>query len=194
MAEPHGAVSNSLPEPSADARLFQRFSAGDASAFDEVVATHQQRVARLAQRLLGWPQDVEDVVQDVFLAALGNLKNFRGDSSLATWLATITLNKCRSHRRKRFLRWRSLRQKESETLAEQEAPGETTETETLERVRRAVRALPARYREVVVLHYLEEMPVAEVGKVLRISRGAAEVRLHRARTRMKTLLAPFGEV
>ena len=195
MPEIRGAVSNSLPEPepSADAHIVQRFSAGEASAFDELVARHQQRVARLAQRLLGWPQDVEDVVQDVFLAALGNLKKFRGDCSLATWLTTITLNKCRSRRRKRFLRWRFLRRKESETVATDRAPQTTAEMETLERVRGAVQALPARYREVVVLHYLEEMPVAEVGDVLGISRGAAEVRLHRARARLKTLLAPFGE-
>src|SRR4051812_33447508 len=86
-----------------DAALAARFARGDAGAFEAVVALHQPRVARLAHRLLGWAGDCDDVVQDVFLTALGSARSFRGQSSLATWLATITLNRCRRHLRRRTL-------------------------------------------------------------------------------------------
>jgi len=185
----------SRPADREDKLLVERFARGDASAFDRIVAMHQGRVARLAYRLLGWPGDVDDVVQEVFLAALRGRRRFRGRASLSTWLTAITINKCRSHRRKRLLQLRLVagsRAKGSQTPAAP-ADQQTTDRETLDRVRRAVRVLPARYREVVVLRYLEEMPVETVGEVLRISRNTVQVRLHRARGRLKELLAGLIE-
>src|SRR3954451_2683243 len=80
-----------------------RFAAGEAGAFEQVVALYQPRVARLAHRLLGWQGDVDDVVQDVFLAAFTNARSFRGGSSLWTWLTAITLHSCRRHARRAAL-------------------------------------------------------------------------------------------
>src|SRR4051794_19333343 len=93
-----------------DSSVAQRFAAGDTAAFTQVVALYQTRVARLASRLLGWSGDVDDVVQDVFLAALTKAGTFRGEASLWTWLTTLTLNQCRTRQRrallfKRFRRW-----------------------------------------------------------------------------------------
>src|SRR5687767_15254679 len=75
--------------------------------FEQVVEQHQANVARLARRLLGWTganNDVDDVVQDVFLAVLKGLPRFRGHSTLSTWITRITINACRSHRRRRIVR------------------------------------------------------------------------------------------
>src|SRR5947209_5770914 len=86
--------------------LERRFADGDAQAFEQVVALYQTRVARLASRLLGWRgdiNDIDDVVQDVFLSALSKARSFRGESSLWTWLTIITLNRCRSQRRRAML-------------------------------------------------------------------------------------------
>ena len=91
-----------------DRELVARFRAGQRAAFDEIVEAHQQRIVRLGFRLLGSPDEVEDVVQEVFLSVLQNLKRFRGESKLSTWLTTIALNKCRSHHRRRLLRLRTL--------------------------------------------------------------------------------------
>ncbi len=89
---------------SQDARVQAEESAArEAVALEDLVAEHQQRVAGLACRLLGRRDDVADVVQEVFLAAFRNLRRFRGESSVATWLTTITVNKCRSHIRRRRL-------------------------------------------------------------------------------------------
>ena len=147
-----------------------------ADLFEQLVAMHEPRVRRLAHRLLGWRSgsgsggdDVDDVVQDVFLAALKNLSHFRGEATIATWLTRVTINRCRTHRRRQFLRLRWLRRPSSETNAppaHEKAAGDETST----KVRQAVQQLSPRDREVIVLCYLEELPVMEIAALLNISR------------------------
>ncbi|MCX5684274.1 MAG: sigma-70 family RNA polymerase sigma factor [Planctomycetota bacterium] len=96
-------------EDDEDANLVGRFLRGDGAAFDQLVKAHQDRVARLAYRLLGWSGEVDDVVQEVFLAVFKNIAGFRGDCRVSTWLTAITVNKCRSARRSRLLRLDFLR-------------------------------------------------------------------------------------
>lgn len=125
-----------MAEISDDHLLVEQFSRGDEAAFDRIVEQYSGDVAALANRLLGWPGDVEDVTQDVFLAAFLGLRKFRGDCKLKTWLFTITINKCRSYRHRRRLRLRPLPQ----SPTSRESP---MNAEDLHCVRRAVAALPA---------------------------------------------------
>lgn len=193
------------PEPdapgwAAERRVVQRFLGGDRSAFAELLAAHQQAVTRLAHRLLGWPgeggqSEVEDVVQEVFVAAMRHLRGFRWESSLRTWLMTLTVNECRRVRRRRMLRWSLLRRwresggAKASAAADEGAMG----SERSEQVRRAVRELPVRYREVVVLRYLEGMDAEGTARVLGLSRNAMEVRLHRAKRRLREMLGAWVE-
>ena len=163
---------------------------GDPAALDWLVRNHRDRVAALAYRLLGWSDEVDDVVQDVFVSALSNLHRFRGDCSVATWLNTITVNTCRNRWRTRLLRGRFFKPRaESDEPRAVEAAGRPTmPRESFDSVRAAVRALPARYREVVVLRYLAEMPVSEISSVLELKPNAVQVRLKRARERLRRAL------
>jgi len=173
--------------------LPEAIAPGDQPAFDELVAAHQERIRRMVHRLLGWSDDAEDVVQEVFLAALTGLKRFRGRSSIGTWLGAIAVNKCRSHRRFRELGLRLLRGFRSTAAPGDTAPQSSLDREeTLERVRRAVRSLPAKYREVIVLRYLEEMPIAEVAALTGLSANAVQIRLHRGRRRLRSALTGPG--
>ena len=143
--------------------LVQRLIRGDRSVFDEIIRQNQQRIARLAYRLLGWGDEVEDVVQDVFLKVMKNLANFRGQSSLDTWLIAITINTCRSWKRKRLLKWNLLnRLQQRSCVTPSVGPEPKPDYETFEKVRRAVQKLPCHYREVIVLRYLEQLPVAQI--------------------------------
>lgn len=165
--------------------------------FEQIVEQQQAHVARLARRLLGWSiakNDVDDVVQDVFLAVLKGLPKFRGQSSVSTWVTRITINGCRAHRRKRLLR-RALYHRwarQAPTAPDPEPPPNERD-ETHRRVRQAVGSLPNRYREVVVLRYLQGMEVDEMIQVLSLTRGAIEVRLHRARVMLKDELDSLME-
>lgn len=185
------AASTTEPATATDERLLlERLARGDPAAFDVLVTQHQQRVAGLVYRLLGWRRDVEDVVQDVFVAALQGLPKFRGECQLATWLFRITINECRRVSRRRW--WRlSLPVADVEARPADAATG--LDDDTARQVRAAVGRLPSGHREVVVLRYLEDLPIVEIGQILGLSRNAVEVRLNRARQRLKGVLAPMLE-
>ena len=168
-----------------DQQLVQRFQAGDHSAFDEIVLAHERRLARLTYRLLGWSNDCEDVVQEVFVAVLSHLDGFRGESTLSTWLTMIAIKTCRSHQRRQLL-W--LRHRHRIAERQQGTNNDARQKQSPEdhdAVREAVRALPPKLREPIVLRYFEEMRVNDIAKSLGLSVGAVEVRLTRARRRLK---------
>ena len=174
-----------------DELLVERFNRGDESVFDRIVEQYSAYVEVLANRLLGWPGEVEDVTQDIFLAAFLGLKKFRCECSLKTWLFTITINKCRSYRYRRMLHLRRFSQA-SDKVA-RSADKTPMNTEDFNRVRRAVAALPAKYREAVVLRYLQELPTDQIIRILGISKNTLHVRLSRARERLKQNLAELIE-
>jgi RNA polymerase sigma-70 factor (ECF subfamily) len=178
-----------------DELLVDKFSRGDESAFDRIVERYSTDVGALANRLLGWPGEVEDVSQEVFLAAYLGLKKFRCDCSLKSWLFTITVNKCRSHRRRRLLRLgtSSRAADKAPSLSTQTAGTNPMDTETFNHVRSAVAALPAKYREPVVLKYLEEIDTDEIARILGISQNTLHVRLSRARERLRQELNELSE-
>ena len=178
-----------------DELLVKRFKAGDASAFDKIVEQYSTDVAILANRLLGWRGDVQDIVQDVFLAAFVAMKKFRSDSSLKTWLFTITMNKCRTHRYRHMLRLRFF-SKAGFRISARTVPGAdktTMDNEKFSRIRGAVMALPAKYREPVVLRYLQELSTSQICQVLGISENNLHTRLSRAREQLKQSLAELIE-
>ena len=172
-----------------DGDLARRIARAEPGAFEELVALYQPRVTRLAYRLLGWGGDVEDVVQDVFLAVLRKAGSFRGDASLWTWLTIITLNRCRTDRRRRLLRFRVHGLlSHGEPVEQAPADHRPIEDETAREVRSAVAALGAKDREVIVLFYLEQKTAPEISRLLCVSQNAVEVRLHRARGRLRLKL------
>lgn len=184
-----------MAEMTDDGLLVEKFRRGDESAFERIVERYSADVGTLANRLLGWPGEVEDVSQEVFLAAYLGLKRFRCDCSLKSWLFTITINKCRSHQRRHMLRLRKLARAADDALS---PSAQTTNTnpmdkETFSRVRKALAALPARYREPLVLKYIEELETDQIGHILGISQNTLHVRLNRARSRLKQHLNNLKE-
>jgi RNA polymerase sigma-70 factor (ECF subfamily) len=155
---------------------------------EQVVRDHLDEITRLAYRLLGWHDDVEDIVQDVFLSAAQKLGTLRDRSSIRTWLYQVTINKCRTWRYRQKLRlkfWISqCRQQGSD--ASNSYTSEIQERDI--QVRNAVKALPTKYREAVVLRYLEQLPGPEIARMLKINESALNVRLLRARTMLREKL------
>jgi RNA polymerase sigma factor (sigma-70 family) len=176
-----------------EVELLRQAKRGSSSAFDLLVSVHQEKIAGLVHRLLGWPSDVDDVVQDVFVDVLKNLHRFDGRSSVVTWLTRIAINRCRSHQRKQWLRIGFLRKLHGHPPAVT-SPSEAdplATAETIQQVHTAIRKLNQRDREIIVLRYLEELPVEEIANTLGLSRGAADVRLTRARQKLEQILKPL---
>jgi RNA polymerase sigma-70 factor (ECF subfamily) len=178
----------------ANASVKHRFSNGNDAAFDEIMELYSSAVQRFAYRLLGFGGEAEDVVQDVFTAALANRRKFRAGSSLKTWLFTITINICRT-RNRRHLLWRTFVKNHSLTKAApvHTPPDASLQGEQAETVRSAVRRLPWKYRDAVVLKYLEELPTREILDILKINETAFYTRLSRGRSLLKQDLAEYLE-
>ncbi|MBN1587973.1 MAG: sigma-70 family RNA polymerase sigma factor [Pirellulales bacterium] len=157
-----------------------------ATDLDALVASHGQQVARLVARLVDRREDVEDLVQETFLATIVHRASFRGDCQPSTWLARIAVNRCRSYHRwrrvRRFVRFAS----DEDNHASTPDPGKAIETG--EEIRRAVQRLPGKYREVIVLRYFEGLSVDELVDVLGLRRTMVEKRLSRARQKLKETL------
>lgn len=172
--------------------MAERLARGEAEAFESLVEMYQPRVTRLAHRLLGWSEDVDDIVQDVFLAVLRHRRGYRQDASLWTWLTTITLNQCRSHIRRRSL----LRKLSSVFVARnavEPADAAAVADEVAHEIRSAVSALPPRDREVIVLFYLEHRSGSDISRILGASTNSIDVRLHRARSKLRQSLRHLME-
>jgi RNA polymerase sigma-70 factor (ECF subfamily) len=170
--------------------LVEQLRRGERAALEQLIAEHHPAIRRLVGRLSGWSNETDDLVQDVFVRAMSSASRFRGDSRIATWLTRIAINVCRGHHRKRMLRralWqRWTRRRPAEAVDD---PSQTAQDlERARRVNQAFRQLRPGEREVIVLHYLEAMEIEKVAATLGISRGAVEVRLHRARKRLGKLL------
>ncbi len=175
-----------------DRDLAVRFARGELLAFEAVVERFGQRVTSLAARLLGWREGAEDVAQEVFLAALRHQRRFRAESSLWTWLAKMTVNRCRSVQRRLWVYDKftaAVRATLGETNHAPRSIHQLERDETAERVRAAVGSLPARYREVIVLRYLEELPLEQLANLLGERRNTIEVRLTRAKKLLEPALA-----
>ena len=182
-----------LPAEADERELAARLTRGEPAALEAIVERYGARVIGLAARLLGWTDGADDVAQDVFVQVLRKGKHFRGQSSLWTWLATLTVNRCRSVQRRRWIQERVL------GVIGGKAP-EVTETKHLERsetaarVRAQVAQLPVAAREVIVLRYFEELSLDEIATVLGAKRNAIEARLSRARQQLEPLLRNEADV
>jgi RNA polymerase sigma-70 factor, ECF subfamily len=163
---------------------------GDEDAFAALVRTHQDRLYRIALRMVGDRQDAQDVLQETLLQAWEHLPGFRGEAAFPTWVTRILINRCHNVHRAR----RPTAPLPEETGTTAGIP-QTPAAETLaiaeqgrEAVRRAVSSLPLDQRAPLVLTTFGGYTHAETGRILGISEGAAKVRAHRARRELATRL------
>ncbi len=169
---------------------------GDHRAFEALVLKYQSRVYRLIQRMVSGSDVVDDLAQEVFIRAYRSLGDFKGESSLYTWLYKIALNLCRNHYRTRGRRPAHEELEEADGAIGLEAAGGTPEDEVSRRefwdqLRRGLDELPAEQREAVVFCDLEGMSYEEMASVIGVPIGTVRSRIFRGRRALQGLLAPF---
>lgn len=172
----------------ADRAAVQRVLAGDAEAFGEVVERWQGPLVNLAHRFCRDPGLAEELAQDAFVRAWRALPRWRGEGRFSTWLFAVALNVYRS--RLRRLRRPEVPLDAVGDLADRRSPaGELEERERADLVRRAVLALPEKYRDALVVFYFHEMDVAEAALTLGLPPGTVKAQLHRGREILRRKLA-----
>ena len=177
--------------PSDDAELVRRALTRDDTAFRIIMERHNRRLYRIARGILRNDTEAEDVVQEAYVSAFTHLDGFRGDSSLATWLARITMNEALGRLRRERLavdldtfeaqRTEAQIIQFPQTVASDDPERTMAQREILQLVERATDNLPEIFRIVFITRVIEGMSVEETADLLGLRPETVKTRLHRAR-------------
>jgi RNA polymerase sigma-70 factor, ECF subfamily len=191
-----------LDEPISDElKLVRAAKAGDIGAFEQLVHRYDRNVFRIAQHITQNREDAEDVVQDAFLKAYENLKNFQEQSKFYTWLVRIAVNEALMRlRRRRPERMVSL--DEEVKTDEDSMPREVadwspnpeqlyTQSELRDILTKTIQGLPSSFRTVFVLRDVEGLSTEETAEALDLSIPAVKSRLLRARLQLRERLNKY---
>jgi RNA polymerase sigma-70 factor (ECF subfamily) len=183
-----------------DERMVELALSGDPEAFGEIVRRWERRIFALAFGMLGREEDARDATQETFLAAFRNLRNFRGEAKVSSWLHRIAVNQCITRQRRAKVRGETALEDEAEknaavfALPLEASPARTAEyVERSQAVRKAVSALPPDLRQVVVMKEFEELTFQEIADALEIPLSTVKSRLYTALRQLQLRLQKFGE-
>jgi RNA polymerase sigma-70 factor (ECF subfamily) len=183
-----------------DETIVERALSGDAEAFGEIVRRWERRIFALTYGILGREEEARDATQETFLAAFRNLRNFRGEAKVSSWLHRIAVNQCITRQRRAKVRGETALEDEAEknaavfALPLEASPARTAENvERSRAVRTAVSALPPDLRQVVVMKEFEELTFQEIADALEVPLSTVKSRLYTALRQLQLRLQKFGD-
>jgi RNA polymerase sigma-70 factor (ECF subfamily) len=185
-----------------DVDLVRRFNAGDESAFTTIMGRYHSRVLAVVRRQMNNDIDAEDIAQDTFIRAHRGLANFRGDSSLATWLNRIAMNLARNRYWYFFRRHRQNTVSLNQPVNDQ-APNRLPEliavdppsplrqamhSEFVELIARCLDQLEPPHRQILHMRYILHYSYEQIGDELSLNFGTVKSRMARARGKLRKLI------
>ncbi len=178
-----------------DEKLVEMAVRDDHDAFGEIVRRWQRKIFALCFGMLGREDDAGDAAQEAFVAAYRNLKNFRGEAKVSSWLHRIAVNQCLTIKRRQKSRSEEYLNEEDGSedrafvAAASYSPGNVAEkTERLTLVRNAVGTLPSELKQVVVMKEFEEMTFQEISETLDVPLSTVKSRLYTALKQLRMKL------
>ncbi len=169
---------------------------GSPAAFEELVTKYQPKVFSMALSFTRNREAADDLAQEIFLKAYLALPRFHGKSEFGTWLYRISVNHIKDYLRKKGRAKEvslddvpevSFSDREQTEKAQQER--ETEARRTL--VQRFVQGLPEKYRVILTLRDIQGLAYEDISRILRLSPGTVDSRLHRARRMLRLKLVPY---
>jgi RNA polymerase sigma-70 factor, ECF subfamily len=181
-----------------DKHIVERALTGDAEAFGEIVQRWERRIFALTYGMLGREEDARDATQETFLAAFRNLRGFRGEAKVSSWLHRIAVNQCITRQRRAKVRNEAALDDEQEKDAAKfsaplkYSPALSVESrQTTRAVRLAVNSLPLELRQVVVMKEFEELTFREIADALDLPLSTVKSRLYTALQQLQMRLRKF---
>lgn len=175
-----------------DVELIQRILTGDQSAFENLIGKYQKRIHSYAWRKTKDFHIAEDITQDTFLQVYLNLDRLEDPTKFSSWLYTILNYLCIAWFRKKTLNTESLEQVdiptiEAVTYSNYVAAERTQKTVEAQRdlIKKLLAKLTKSDREIITLHYFDDMKLSEIGMYLGVSENTVKSRIHRVRQRLK---------
>ena len=194
------ASTNRMETATSDEQIVERAVSGDPEAFGEIVRRWERRIFALAFGMLGREEDARDATQETFLAAFRNLRGFRGEAKVSSWLHRIAVNQCITRQRRAKVRNETGLEDEAEknaavfALPSEISPARAAESKQRSvAVRIAVGALPPELRQVVVMKEFEELTFQEISEALELPLSTVKSRLYTALRQLQMRLEKFGE-
>ena len=174
-----------------DEELLIKAISANKEAFGQLVDRYKDKIIRLAFRFSRNYRDAEDIAQEVFIRAYLNLRSFKIESKISTWLYRITCNTAINYMRKRkkavdYDRIRRFNPSDN-------ASHNITEKEKKDMIEKAIERLPVKLQLALVLREYEDLSYKEIAEVLNCSIGTVESRIKRARDKLKVLIQPYIE-
>jgi RNA polymerase sigma-70 factor (ECF subfamily) len=178
-----------------DQALVEAARRGDAGALEALLERHAPAIYRFGVKMCRDPEDAKDVLQETLIAAARGFRDFRGESSPATWLYAVARSFCaKRHRGSKFAPTSTVSLEEggaADIPAAGPMPDEIAATRELAQVLdRELDSLEPSYREVLLLRDVEGLTAPEVAEVLGVTTDAVKSRLHRARAELRSRLEP----
>lgn len=179
-----------------DEQIVELALSGNADAFGEIVQRWERRIFALAFGMLGREEDARDATQETFIAAFRNLRGFRGEAKVSSWLHRIAVNQCITRQRRAKVRGETALEDESEAdgasyfAPAHVSPANSVESrERAELVRRAVTSLPTELRQIIVMKEFEELTFREIAEALDLPLSTVKSRLYTALRQLRLRLA-----
>ena len=187
-------ITAPVPTGPDDAELVRRALARDEGAVRAIMQANNRRLYRLARGILRNDAEAEDVVQDTYVRAFTHLEQFRGDSSLSTWLSRIAMNEAlgRLRRQRPGVEWSELEKSTPQAqiipfpLVSSDDPEKSMAQREIQHVvEHAIDELPEPFRLVFITRVIEGMNVEETAEILGLKPETVKTRLHRARNLLR---------
>jgi RNA polymerase sigma-70 factor (ECF subfamily) len=186
-----------------DEQLVEQAVNENSEAFGEIVKRWERKIFALCFGMLAREDEARDAVQETFISAYKNLKNFRGEAKVSSWLHRIAVNQCLTVKRRTKTRSESFLDDENNTKKKvfvapsRLLPSRMTEqNERLKIIRQAVNSLPVDLRQIVVMKEFEDMTFQEISDTLDLPLSTIKSRLYTAlkQLRMKLERTPMEVV
>lgn len=173
-----------------DELIVREILAGDQGAFRRLIQNHEKLVYHMVSRVIDSQEDREDLCQEIFLKVYRKLPGFRFQSRLSTWIATVAYRTALNYLKKHKKRQTSSLDDVGHAMAiPQPASDQHMDQALINRhVRRMIGQLPEKYRIVLSLYHLEEMPYAEIAQTCDMPEGTVKNYIFRARKLLKEKL------
>jgi len=167
--------------------LVEQSKKGDRKAQFALYHQYVDSMFQISLRMLNNRADAEDILQESFVKAFKNLKQFKYESSFGAWLKKIVINNCINHLKKRKLNWIAIEDAQFD-VSEETAENNQYQLPKIEQVKETIKQLPDGFRVVLTLYLFEGYDHKEISQILNISESTSKTQYYRAKNKLRQLI------
>jgi len=178
-----------------DEEVVKRVQDGDTESFGVLVERYEVKIKRYARKFLSNVEDIADIVQEIFIKAFTNIRSFDTDKKFSSWLYRIAHNELVNVLKKKGKNPLAFFDPDTffpHPIAKETADGNVKNSEIRKALDKCLDELPARYREPLILYYIEELDYKEIADIMHVPISTIGVRLKRGKKILKSICKKIG--